>query len=119
NKVLQVGWALLRDALCPVAGVDETELHHVYLKHSDLGETAFELFESEQGRARCPQRAESRQNDVAAVAVHARRAEDSAPYLGATGGPSLLEIEALFAGLQGARGPSAKLPLLISAFERC
>jgi DNA ligase-1 len=59
----------LRDALCSVAGVDETELHHVYLKHSDLGETAFELFNSEQGRARFPQRAESRQNDVAAVVV--------------------------------------------------
>src|SRR5581483_8470892 len=43
NKVLQLGWAVLRDAFCAVAAVDETVLHHVYLKHSDLGETAFEI----------------------------------------------------------------------------
>jgi DNA ligase-1 len=45
NRVLQVGWALLRDALCAVAGVDESEFHQVYLKHSDAGETAAELFQ--------------------------------------------------------------------------
>jgi DNA ligase-1 len=44
NRVLQVGWALLRDALCAVARADEEHFHHTYLKHSDLGETAFELF---------------------------------------------------------------------------
>lgn len=44
NRVLQVGWSLLRDALCAVASVDESAFHHVYLKHSDAGETAAELF---------------------------------------------------------------------------
>jgi DNA ligase-1 len=44
NRALQVGWALLRDALCDVTGVNEDALHHVYLKHSDLGETAHELY---------------------------------------------------------------------------
>ncbi len=43
NKVLQLGWALLRDALCVAGGIDEPELLQVYLKHSDLGETAFEV----------------------------------------------------------------------------
>lgn len=48
NKVLQVGWAVLRDALMSVTGISETDFHQVYLKHSDLGETAAELLE---GRA--------------------------------------------------------------------
>jgi DNA ligase 1 len=45
NKVLQLGWAVLRDALRAVADVDEQTFHQVYLKHSDLGETARELLE--------------------------------------------------------------------------
>ncbi len=45
NKVLQLGWAVLRDALCSVVELDEQSFHQVYLKHSDLGETAFELLE--------------------------------------------------------------------------
>jgi DNA ligase-1 len=43
NRVMQLGWAVLRDALCAVAGVTEGVLHQVYLKHSDLGETAAEV----------------------------------------------------------------------------
>jgi DNA ligase-1 len=43
NKVLQLGWALLRDALRAAGGVDEVAFHQVYLKHSDLGETAAEV----------------------------------------------------------------------------
>src|SRR6185369_5540614 len=43
NKVMQLGWALLREALCIVGGVSAEDFHHVYLKHSDLGETAFEI----------------------------------------------------------------------------
>jgi DNA ligase-1 len=46
NKVLQLGWAVLRDALCAVVGIDEAALRQVYLKHSDLGETAFEILQS-------------------------------------------------------------------------
>jgi DNA ligase-1 len=48
NKVLQLGWAIIRDALGAVTGVSEFELGQVYLKHSDLGETAAELL------AACP-----------------------------------------------------------------
>lgn len=43
NRVLQAGWAVLRDALCSVASASEEDFHQVYLKHSDLGETAAEL----------------------------------------------------------------------------
>jgi DNA ligase-1 len=43
NKVLQLGWAVLRDALCAVGKVDEAALHQIYLKHSDVGETAAEV----------------------------------------------------------------------------
>ncbi|SPE50590.1 putative DNA ligase [Verrucomicrobia bacterium] len=48
NKVLQLGWAILRDALGAVSGVDASEFHQVYLKHSDLGRTAFELLHGRQ-----------------------------------------------------------------------
>lgn len=43
NKTLQLGWASLRDACCAVAQINRTEFAQVYLKHSDLGETIFEL----------------------------------------------------------------------------
>jgi DNA ligase 1 len=45
NKVMQLGWATLREAMCAVGGMTESDFHHVYLKHSDLGETAFEIFD--------------------------------------------------------------------------
>jgi DNA ligase-1 len=48
NKVLQLGWAILRDSLCAVAGLDQASFHQAYLKHSDLGETAMEILESRQ-----------------------------------------------------------------------
>ena len=43
NKVLQLGWAIIRDSLCQVAGLDQNEFGQCYLRHSDLGETAFEV----------------------------------------------------------------------------
>lgn len=43
NKVLRLGWAIIRDALCDVAGLDHSAFGQIYLKHSDLGETAFEI----------------------------------------------------------------------------
>ena len=46
NKVLQLGWAILRDSLCSVTGADQDKFNQVYLKHSDLGETANELMQS-------------------------------------------------------------------------
>ncbi len=45
NKALQLGWAIIRDALCAAAGVDQSAFGQVYLKHSDLGEAAFEMLE--------------------------------------------------------------------------
>jgi DNA ligase-1 len=104
NRVLQVGWALLRDALCAVAGVDETEFHHVYLKHSDLGETAFELFQQRDQRNQATPLLDGVQTDQPT----ARRRTASVP-----------EIQALFEALQSARGPSAKLPLLVNTFREC
>src|SRR5213594_4252088 len=50
SKPLQLGWALLRDALCAVGGVSETRFHEVYLIHSDLGETAFEILQQQQAQ---------------------------------------------------------------------
>lgn len=43
NRILGVGWAALRRALCTVAGCDETTFHRVYLRLSDTGDTAAEL----------------------------------------------------------------------------
>jgi len=40
----QLGWATLRDAICTVAQIAPGDFHQVYLKHSDVGETAFEIF---------------------------------------------------------------------------
>jgi DNA ligase-1 len=48
NKTLQIGWAVIRDALCSVSGLNQGEFGQVYLKHSDLGETAFEMLERSQ-----------------------------------------------------------------------
>jgi len=45
NKVLQLGWAVLRDSLRAVAKVEEEALHAGYLKHSDIGEVALELLQ--------------------------------------------------------------------------
>lgn len=45
NKVLKLGWAVLRQALCAVGGADEDSFHQTYLKHSDLGETAAEILQ--------------------------------------------------------------------------
>jgi DNA ligase-1 len=45
NKVLQLGWAVVRDALCAVGGCDEAAFHETYLKHSDPGETAAEILQ--------------------------------------------------------------------------
>lgn len=45
NKTLQLGWAVIRDALCQTTGLSQGEFGQVYLKHSDLGETGFEMLE--------------------------------------------------------------------------
>ncbi|MGV3773457.1 MAG: ATP-dependent DNA ligase [Verrucomicrobiales bacterium] len=43
NKILQLGWALIRDALMAISGISEGDFGQVYLKHSDLGEAAYEI----------------------------------------------------------------------------
>lgn len=43
NKALRLGWAIIRDAVCAATGVGQSEFGEVYLKHSDLGETASEI----------------------------------------------------------------------------
>jgi DNA ligase-1 len=46
NKVLQLGWAVLRDALSAAAEVAPTALHQTYLKYSDIGEAAFDILQA-------------------------------------------------------------------------
>ena len=87
NKTLQLGWAVIRDALCAVSGLDQSEFGLVYLKHSDLGEAGFEMLE------RFARAGASRE--------------------------SIASIQLLLDQLHVARGPLAKLPLLINALARC
>jgi DNA ligase-1 len=51
NKVLQLGWAVLRDAFCEVGKTDEAALHQIYLKYSDVGETAADVLAARQIKA--------------------------------------------------------------------
>jgi len=44
GKVLQLGWSIIRAAVCATAGLPEARFRQVYLKHSDTGETVFEIF---------------------------------------------------------------------------
>jgi DNA ligase-1 len=90
NKVLQLGWAVLRDALCAVGRIDEFQLHQVYLKHSDSGETAKEVLENKRSASPLPQSS-----------------------------LSIQEIGEIFEKLRLARGPLAKTPVLRGALERC
>ena len=86
NKVLKLGWAVIRDALCAIGQVDERDLHLIYLKHSDLGETAQEVFAS---------------------------------FNAGSAGVSVAEIDEMFGALEAARGPRAKLPVLLSVLQKC
>lgn len=86
NRALQVGWALLRDAICAITRTTGDDFHHAYLKHSDAGETAFDLF--------------------------------SLRY-SARGNLSVFDVQSLFSKLLNARGPAAKLPLMLQVFARC
>lgn len=86
NKVLQLGWALIRDAFCAVAGLDQAQFGQIYLKHSDLGEAASEILQQ---------------------------------HGASTATLSIAAVEALFSQLHTARGPLAKLPLLIRALRQC
>jgi DNA ligase-1 len=87
NKTLQLGWAVIRDTLCAVSGLDQAEFGQVYLKHSDLGEAGFEMLERGE-RVQAPRE-------------------------------SISSVQSLLEQLHGARGPTAKLPLLVNALARC
>ncbi len=86
NKVLQLGWSLIRDALCQAGALDQAQFGQIYLKHSDLGETAFEIL-----------------------------------TLGAPAAPvlSVANVESVLQHLYSARGPLAKLPVLVKALRQC
>ena len=43
NRTLQLGWAIIRDALCFVGEIDHSQFGQIYLKHSELGECALEI----------------------------------------------------------------------------
>jgi DNA ligase-1 len=86
NKTLQLGWALIRDALCAIGQLDQAEFGQVYLKHSDLGEAGLEILEK---------------TNSSISQEH-----------------GLIETDQLFENLLTARGPSAKLPILIDALAR-
>lgn len=43
KKALSLGWAVIRDALCSIGKLDQAQFGQIYLKHSDLGETAHEV----------------------------------------------------------------------------
>ncbi|MSU61568.1 MAG: ATP-dependent DNA ligase [Pedosphaera sp.] len=43
NRNLQVGWAVIRDALLAVSSLNGSEFGQIYLKHGDLGEAAVEI----------------------------------------------------------------------------
>jgi DNA ligase-1 len=45
SRVLQLGGAILSEALCGAGKIDRTVLHQIYLKHSDAGETAAEILQ--------------------------------------------------------------------------
>ncbi len=44
GKTLQLGWAVIRNSVCTTAGLPEARFRQVYLKHSDTGETVFDIF---------------------------------------------------------------------------
>jgi DNA ligase-1 len=48
NRAMRLGGAVLSNALSAVAQVPPTAFHDVYLKHSDVGETAAELLRGQQ-----------------------------------------------------------------------
>jgi len=91
NRVLAVGWALIRGAVCEVCGITEAQFRQAYLRHSDTGETVAELIEN---RVKAPCRSKQPWLQLAAVAE-------------------------LFCRLQLARGPLPKRALLSGILAEC
>ena len=91
NKVLQLGWALIRDGLCAVGELNQAQFGQVYLKHSDLGEATLEILD--------------RVSPDGAM-------DPSEPF-------TIEGVGLLLEQILGARGPSGKLPVLMQALRRC
>lgn len=91
NRVLAVGWAVIRGAVCDVCGLTEAQFRQAYLRHSDTGETVAELLRNRRMGA------------------------------GMGGRPRLniAEVAELFGRLQRARGPIPKRALLAAALAEC
>jgi DNA ligase-1 len=90
NRALQVGWAVIRDAVCEVTGLTQATFRQVYLKHSDTGATVEEV-------------------------MHSRKSPDGP----AGGALRLSDVAEAFEGMFAARGPSAKRPVLAAVLQRC
>ena len=105
NKTLQLGWALIRDALCAVGGLDQGEFGQVYLKHSDLGEAGFEILELA----------------PLTPALSPPKGEGGSPSLNraVAARDSIAGTQQLFERLLAARGPTEKFPLLSGGLARC
>ncbi len=54
HKPLQVGGAQIRDTICQCLQLTTLQFHQTYLKHSDLGETVFDLFSNRPPSANPP-----------------------------------------------------------------
>jgi DNA ligase-1 len=91
NRVLAVGWAVIRGAVCDLCGITEAQFRQAYLRHSDTGETVAELVEH---RERTQREGERKRLPLASVSD-------------------------LFSQLHVARGPLPKRALLAGALVNC
>jgi DNA ligase-1 len=81
NRVLALGWAVIKRAVLEVAGLTEADYRAAYHRFADAG-------------------------DAAEALLAARRSDAAAPPA-----PSLAEVAAFFSAVAAARGPAAKLEL--------
>ena len=89
RRRLQVGGAALSKAVAQLSGADATAMHAAYRQHGDLGDAAYDLLVERRALA-----------------------QDVSPSL------TLGALEAAFTALALARGPAAKLALLLSLLEQ-
>jgi DNA ligase-1 len=91
NKVLRLGWAVIRDAISSTTGQQPERFHQAYSNHSDLGEAAAELLENQKQR----------------------QEQELQPSL------TIEDVGALFTALHATRGPLGKTPILTRALACC
>ncbi len=101
GRVLSLGGAALSKALMEISGAKEAAFHAAYRRHGDLGATAEELLAARAGKS------------VAEETVSEQ------PGVGeATAGLTLAQLEERLAEIAAARGPAAKLALVLELFGR-